>query len=677
MPTRKWGSEILVNTTLTGNQLNVKVAALAGGGMAVVWQDDSSGNNAVKAQILDDTGKSVGGEFPIADFAGFNYILPDVTGLADGSFYVTAIDSVAGGPDNLVGSIWGSDGSLIRSQHPTLGTGNIYESDVAGLGTGSLAIWTQVDSGNNGELLFRIFDAAGNGANPVSVFHLGLNLILPNPSVDSRAMGDRFAIVVIANNNVVATLYNANGAALFNGVQVDDVLGGNVTSENSPKVKWLNNAEFAVAWTEHDPVSDGLDQIKVRIFDGEGAVPVALTGVISVNSTIGGYQDTPDITVLPNGGFVVSWTDWAQTWGDTSGASVHLQAFDGSGGKIGGEILVNTAVNSDQSRPSIAALDDGRVVVSWTDYSSGTSDIRMQIIDPRDGIVTGTMAGDTLYGNDAVGDEISGLDGADTLYGLRGNDVIYGGAGADLAFGGGSDDTLYGGSGNDDLRGNSGEDALFGEDGDDVLHGGNGADDLSGGAGSDTADYSEAPSGITASLDGSLAAKGFAEGDTYSSIENLTGTGFADTLAGNSGGNTITGGDGKDRIDGKAGSDTLIGGNGADIMTGGAGNDTFRFTATSDVGNVIKDFSSNAVGNDDTLAFASAAFGGLAPGAIQANQFQSSIDANAATPEARFIFETDTGILRFDADGNGAGAAIVIATLLAGATLTAADIVIF
>ena len=68
-----------------------------------------------------------------------------------------------------------------------------------------------------------------------------------------------------------------------------------------------------------------------------------------------------------------------------SNFSIRLQAFDGAGNKTGGEIVVNTTTTGSQFEPSIAALPDGRVVVTWTDNSHSGGDasgnaIRMQII---------------------------------------------------------------------------------------------------------------------------------------------------------------------------------------------------------------------------------------------------------------------------------------------------------
>ncbi|NJR57516.1 MAG: hypothetical protein HC769_00835 [Cyanobacteria bacterium CRU_2_1] len=64
--------------------------------------------------------------------------------------------------------------------------------------------------------------------------------------------------------------------------------------------------------------------------------------------------------------------------------------------------------------------------------------------------------------------------------------------------------------------------------------------------------------------------------DSLISIENLTGSAYADQLMGNAGANSINGGSGDDLIDGGAGNDTLTGGAGVDrfILRSGQGSDT-------------------------------------------------------------------------------------------------------
>jgi hypothetical protein len=67
-----------------------------------------------------------------------------------------------------------------------------------------------------------------------------------------------------------------------------------------------------------------------------------------------------------------------------------------------------------QGGPTVAALGDGRFVVSWDDWSPSPDDpsesgVCAQIVDPRSSAVTfeGTAAGDQ-YGGTAFGDTLNG-----------------------------------------------------------------------------------------------------------------------------------------------------------------------------------------------------------------------------------------------------------------------------
>jgi hypothetical protein len=88
-------------------------------------------------------------------------------------------------------------------------------------------------------------------------------------------------------------------------------------------------------------------------------------------------------------------------------------------------------------------------------------------------------------------------------------------------------------NGVDNISGYGGNDLIFGLSGDDYIVGGTGADALDGGPGSDTASYFTSSAGIIASLTAGAGVGGDAEGDTYTSIENLAGSDHADALIGN------------------------------------------------------------------------------------------------------------------------------------------------
>jgi Ca2+-binding RTX toxin-like protein len=107
---------------------------------------------------------------------------------------------------------------------------------------------------------------------------------------------------------------------------------------------------------------------------------------------------------------------------------------------------------------------------------------------------------------------------------------------------------------------------------------------LHGGDGFDTASYAGSEVRVGATLNGSLGPSGDAVGDTFISIEGLTGTRYNDVLVGNDSFNRLEGGRGSDVLSGLGGTDVLVGGLGRDSLNGGADSDRFVFTNFADSG---------------------------------------------------------------------------------------------
>jgi Ca2+-binding RTX toxin-like protein len=175
--------------------------------------------------------------------------------------------------------------------------------------------------------------------------------------------------------------------------------------------------------------------------------------------------------------------------------------------------------------------------------------------------------------------------------------------------------------------------------------------------------------------------------DTISGFENLDGGAGGDRLTGSGSANVIAGGAGKDTLKGAAGADVLVGnqgddsveggvdndlmegGIGADTVAGGAGVDAFRFAAPADGGDRLTDFASGT----DKIQVVSANFARLAAGALPAGRFRAD-GTSPTNGRAVFLYDSVTGILSFDVDGNGTGLAVPLATLTGAKVLIASDI---
>jgi Ca2+-binding RTX toxin-like protein len=154
-------------------------------------------------------------------------------------------------------------------------------------------------------------------------------------------------------------------------------------------------------------------------------------------------------------------------------------------------------------------------------------------------------------------------------------------------------------------------------------------------------------------------------------------------LFGGDGDDTLIGGAARDDLHGDAGSDELRGGLGFDVLIGGAGPDRFVFDVAPGAQNadVIGRFTNEAdfiSGTDKIVLDAEAHMNLGAEGNFAADDARFFAGAGASSGQDasdRVIYDTNSGELWYDADGSGAGAAQLIATIQGAPPLAATDIV--
>lgn len=148
------------------------------------------------------------------------------------------------------------------------------------------------------------------------------------------------------------------------------------------------------------------------------------------------------------------------------------------------------------------------------------------------------------------------------------------------------------------------------------------------------------------------------------------GFGGNDQITGSSANESMDGGTGNDKLTGLGGNDQLNGGTGRDQLTGGLGGDKFVFNAMgAENADIVKDFRAE---DSDQILLDAAVFTAIA-GGITADNVVSGAHAAATTAAQHLIFDSGSHKLYYDADGSGAGQAILIATLTGVQALTHAD----
>jgi trimeric autotransporter adhesin len=423
-PVVKVGSEISVNTNQTGSQEAPTVTALANGGYVVSWDDasgtlgDASGTS-IKAQIFAADGTKVGSEFRVNTQTADNQLAPVITGLSNGGFVVTWSDNsqTLGDSDgtSIKAQVFAADGTPVGSETlvNTATSYSQYAPTVAALANGGFAItWTD-DSGEGGDddgtsIKAQLFAADGS--------KVGSEFLVNTQTGGSQ---DNATITGLANGGFVVTWEDLSGtlgdsdatsvkAQMFaaDGSKVgDEFLVNTATASDQlkPTISALPNGGFVVTWYDFSQVggdSSG-SGIKAQIYAADGS---KVGSEFLVNTTTANSQFTPTVTALSNGDFAIAWQDWSGTGGDSSGSSIKLQVFTADGRKVGGELPVNTSTSSDQSHPSIAGSADGRFVVSWQDVNE--ADVKAQVFS-----VDTVKPVPVLTGVDATSPWVAGLSG--------------------------------------------------------------------------------------------------------------------------------------------------------------------------------------------------------------------------------------------------------------------------
>ena len=582
----------------------------------------------------------------------------------------------AAGNDTLSG-LAGNDTLNGYAGNDTLNGGTGNDTMLGGLGNDTYVVDATGDV---------VTENAGEGSDTVQssvTYTLTANVenLTLTGSTTLNGTGNTLDNILTGNSGANTLTGGAGNDTLIGGAGTDIMLGGagndtyvvdattDVVTENASE--GTDTVQSSVTYTLGSNV-ENLTLTGSTALNGTGnALDNILIGNSAANTLTGGAGNDTMLGGLGNDIYVV----------DATGDVVTENAGEGS-----------DTVQS--SATYVLSANVENLTLTGSTALNGTGNI-------LDNILTGNSAANTLAGGDG-NDTLTGGAGNDTMLGGLGNDTYVIDATGDVVTenaGEGSDtvqssvtytlsanvenltltgSTALNGTGNtldNILTGNSGANTLTGGAGNDTLIGGAGTDTMLGGAGNDIYVVD-----VTTDVVTENAGEGtdtIQSGVTYTlgaNVENLTLTGSsAVNGTGNTLDNIIIGNTGANTLSGGTGNDVLIGGLGNDTLTGGAGNDIFLFD-TAPNATTNKDSLSDFVAGQDIIKLDKDVFAALTvEGTLSAANFKSSTTGVAGDANDYILYNTTSGALLYDADGNGSGAAVQFATLTTKPAITASD----
>ncbi len=457
-----------------------------------------SGNDRLYGGIGDDQLRGGTGDDLLSGGFGADSVLDGEAGndLVRGDATIDEIQNTGGGVDTLSYATGVTPGFFNKSSYPDFSEYNGLPPTVKGRGA---YINLQTGKGDNG------LAPAGGG-------------------VDEEVEGSEFEIVIgtpfddyIVGTSADQTIYGGGGADVILGEGGDDFAYGGADGDYCDAAS-TDECEFKDGAREVDPRDPGAVSAGLMAPQGSGPAALYLTG-----------SDMRDVVTATYAAGAVTFTLGP---GSQAGFDAGSTAAGGCGAPAGGQVVCPSPTPPDSI---VLAGLDGNDSLSASNFPATTSVVLL------------------------------GGEGVDRLTGGDTEDALVDGPGDDEVHAGGGDDAVPNNEGADNLHAEAGED-LFVDDA--VCEG----DLLDGGPDRDNANWANfdpegSGSGISIDMEGGHAGLVGSAGEpacpsgpltTLSGLEDIEGTSYDDTLAGDAGDNQLLGRPGHDSYFAAAGNDSIL-----------------------------------------------------------------------------------------------------------------------
>ncbi|MEL6977657.1 MAG: cadherin domain-containing protein [Pseudomonadota bacterium] len=636
-------SEILVNTIAPGDraQDSAWITPLEGGGFVVLFSNlmaDNGSYTAINAQRFADDGSKIGSQIVVSETTGVWHRDPSAVATPEGGFRVTwhvesggdasghavltrSFDAsgTATGATSVVNSVTtGDQNNAVVARFAPSGddvlTGGAGDDTLDGgagadraVYAGARADYSLTDNGDGTYTLTDNNTANGDeGADTLSGIEsvtfsdgtVALTSLLNSAPTDITFASGGSVAENAGNPTVVATLAttDADSGDSFSYAITNDpsgffeISGANIIVKSGAAINYEAASSHDVTVQVTD--SGGLTHSKtltLSVTDQAEALTLANGGVTFNDNAAGGAETSITggtgndvITAHASGGDLRGGAGNDTLTGgagdDTLIGGAGNDVIDGGGGAdeirwaIGAGVDgVDGGAGADLFVIDVSSQTDAMLLIedgATFNARTGGAEVANGVIVSVDGARIATLTDVERIRIDNANDEtfidVRGDFAATSL--ARDGIQFQGASLADVAIryepGAGADDILADSNVNATIVGSAGADRL---------------------EGAKFVDYLSSSAGVTVDLASGVAGTGGdAAGDVLVSIDNLQGSNYDDSLAGDgaanrlfgaSGDDTLSGGGGDDVLNGQGGSDVITGGAGADIVAGGKDND--------------------------------------------------------------------------------------------------------
>ncbi|WP_210381382.1 cadherin domain-containing protein [Microvirga zambiensis] len=425
--------ETRVNITTASTQWDASVASL-GSGWVVTWTSEGQDGSlaGVYMQCFDAEGTAL---FEADQLVNTNttgaQFRSQVAVLDDGGWVVTWVEGVDASRAKVFQQRYNPDGTARDAVQQVSGSNLTAASEpatVVGLPNGGWVV-TWHDTAIGGGVVQQFYNASGvaqfgpegqrlSAGTGHSQSHAQVTA-LPDDPVDPDDGGWIVTWVEGVYNSPAADIRMQRFDANGSRVFQQDVVVNQTTigAQNFPQVTVLKDGGWVVIWQSESGGSPGLF---MQHYDRFGVAQFDADR--QVHGAIVGSKTEASIAALENGGWVVTWT-----YAGGGGVENYIvqRYFDNNGNPIGGDRFVNADFSRDQEKSAVAALDDGGWTVVWESLrTDNQTDIHQRTYRQGDRITEGVQHATGSDQADTLLVDAGGLTDGDILQGLGGNDTL-------------------------------------------------------------------------------------------------------------------------------------------------------------------------------------------------------------------------------------------------------------